>query len=79
MTDYLGWVATAVFAGSYFFRRAEVLRRMQMTGAAMWVAYGVLIGAGPVVAANLLVLAAAAWTMRSAGRAEAGGRPSAVE
>jgi hypothetical protein len=28
----------------------------------MWVAYGVIIGASPVVVANLLVFSAAAWT-----------------
>ena len=63
MTEYLGWFATAIFVGSYFFRRPETLRRVQMTGAAMWVAYGALIGAAPVVAANVLVLGAAAWTL----------------
>ena len=41
-----------------------MLKRVQMLGALMWVAYGVLIGASPVVAANLLVFAAAAWTTR---------------
>jgi hypothetical protein len=60
--DYLGWMATAVFVGSYFFKRPGTLRRVQMAGAAMWVAYGFLIGAAPVMAANLLVLGAAAWT-----------------
>jgi hypothetical protein len=67
VTDYLGWLATAVFAGSYFSRRPDTLRHVQMAGAAMWIAYGFLIGAAPVVAANLLVLGAAAWTL--AGRA----------
>ena len=62
MTDYLGWLATAVFVGSYFFRRPQTLRRVQMAGAAMWIAYGLFIGAFPVVAANLLVLGAAGWT-----------------
>jgi hypothetical protein len=62
--EYLGWAATAVFVGSYFCPRQEVLRRVQMAGALMWVAYGALIGAMPVVAANLLVLAAAGWTTR---------------
>ena len=64
MTSYLGWVATAVFVGSYFCARPEQLRRVQMAGALMWVLYGVLIGAAPVVAANVLVLGAAAWTGR---------------
>jgi hypothetical protein len=63
MTEYLGWVATAVFVASYFFKRPETLRHVQMTGALIWVGYGVLIAAPPVVAANLLVLAAAAWTL----------------
>lgn len=61
MIEYMGWAATAVFVSSYFFERAEVLRAVQMAGAVMWVVYGVLIGALPVVAANVLVLAAAAW------------------
>ncbi|MEO8075126.1 MAG: lactate dehydrogenase [Acidobacteriota bacterium] len=62
MVQYLGWAATAVFVGSYFCRRADVLRAVQMAGALMWVAYGLLIGASPVVVANLLVVGAAAWT-----------------
>ncbi len=41
-----------------------MLKRVQMLGALMWVAYGFLIGASPVVAANLLVFGAAAWTMQ---------------
>jgi inner membrane protein len=60
--DYLGWAATVVFVTSYFCKRAEVLRRVQMIGAAIWMIYGVLIQASPVVVANLLVLLAAAWT-----------------
>jgi hypothetical protein len=62
VVEYLGWAATAVFVGSYFCRRVEVLRGVQMAGALMWVAYGLLIGASPVVVANLLVVGAAAWT-----------------
>jgi hypothetical protein len=62
MTDYLGWAATAVFVVSYFFTRAQVIKRVQMLGALLWAAYGILIGASPVIVANLLVFAAAAWT-----------------
>lgn len=68
MTEYLGWTATAVFVSSYFFQRPAVLRLMQMSGALLWVLYGVLIGALPVVAANLLVCAAACWTVLRSGR-----------
>ena len=63
VADALGWVATAVFVGSYFFRRPAALRGIQMLGAALWIVYGLLIAAKPVIAANVLVLAAAAWTL----------------
>ena len=62
LTDYLGWAATAVFVGSYFFTRAEAIKRVQMIGALMWATYGILIGASPVIVANVLVFGAAAWT-----------------
>jgi hypothetical protein len=61
--EYLGWCATAVFVGSYFCRRPSLLRGVQMCGAALWVLYGLLISASPVVVANVLVFSAAAWTM----------------
>lgn len=60
--DALGWVATAVFVGSYFCSRPGTLRRVQMGGAALWIIYGVVIHALPVVVANVLVLGAAAFT-----------------
>ena len=63
--DYLGWSATFVFVASYFCGGASALRRTQMAGAAMWVVYGTLLKAYPVVVANLLVVAAAAWSGRS--------------
>jgi hypothetical protein len=62
MTQTLGWVATAIFVGSYFLRPAA-LRAVQMVGAVLWIVYGILIGAMPVIAANALVLSAAAWTL----------------
>jgi uncharacterized protein with PQ loop repeat len=34
-----------------------------MFGALLWVGYGVLIGATPVIVANVLVFSAAAWTV----------------
>jgi len=63
MTQALGWVATTLFVGSYFFKRAALLRALQMAGAALWIVYGAMIGAIPVVVANGLVFAAAAWTL----------------
>jgi hypothetical protein len=68
VTQILGWVATAVFVGSYFFTRATALRAVQMVGATLWIIYGFLIEATPVIAANALVFAAAAWTSFAAAR-----------
>jgi uncharacterized protein with PQ loop repeat len=34
-----------------------------MVAAVLWIVYGVLIDATPVIAANALVFAAAAWTL----------------
>lgn len=62
MLAYLGWIATAVFVSSYFCARAATMRRVQVLGAALWIAYGAAIAAWPVVTANSLVLLAAAWT-----------------
>ncbi len=65
--EVLGWAATGVFVASYF-TRASVLTRVQMVGALLWIAYGVLQHALPVVVANLLVFAAAGWTARRSRR-----------
>jgi hypothetical protein len=64
MVDYLGWTATAVFVSSYFYNGATGLRRTQMAGSVLWMMYGLVMHAAPVVVANLLVFSAAAWTGR---------------
>jgi hypothetical protein len=61
--EYLGWLATAVFVASYLCTGSAALKRVQMLGALLWVVYGLLIGATPVVAANLLVFSVAGWTL----------------
>jgi hypothetical protein len=71
VTDCLGWAATGVFVASYACRRPETLRRFQMAGATMWIVYGVLMQAAPVVVANVLVLGAAAWASRRGLRVQA--------
>jgi len=75
-TQSLGWIATGVFVGSYFFRRPTALRVLQMCGAALWVVYGYLIHAMPVIAANTLILVAAGWTSVSGGMSTARNRLS---
>ena len=57
--DYLGWTATAVFSCSYFLRRSQALRWTQAGAALLWVGYGVLLHATPVVVANVVVAVAA--------------------
>jgi hypothetical protein len=59
MLDAIGWVATAIFSTSYFFRGQTALRWVQAVAACLWVAYGLAIGAAPVVVANVIVAAAA--------------------
>ncbi len=63
LVDGVGWAATSIFVGSYFFTRAEAIRRTQMAGALMWLFYGVLIRSTPVIVANVLVFGAAAWSL----------------
>jgi hypothetical protein len=74
MSDWLGWVATGVFTSSYLFKRADSLRLVQMIAALMWIGYGVIVHANPVIVANLLVLGAAAaatWSARSSRQRDA--------
>jgi len=59
---WIGWVATAVFAGSYLCKDPAALRRIQAAAAVLWVVYGGLIGALPVVVANLIVAGVAVWS-----------------
>ncbi len=65
VVEALGWAATATFAGSYLAKRPEMLVRVQIAGALMWAVYGVLVRSAPVIAANVLVVAAAAWKART--------------
>jgi len=62
MADWVGWLATAIFLTSYFFKRPVTLRRIQGVGALAWLVYGVLIHAPPVIVANALVAGTAIWS-----------------
>jgi Bacterial inner membrane protein len=59
MIESVGWIATAVFAVSYFCRRPAAMRRVQALAAALWIVYGIAIKAPPVIVANLVVAAVA--------------------
>lgn len=62
MLNSLGWLATAMFVGSYFCKRPAVLRTLQALAALVWIAYGVLIGAAPVIVANIAVAGVAGYS-----------------
>ncbi len=64
----IGWIATAVFSTSYFFKGATTLRWIQAGAGLLWVIYGVLIHAMPVVVANVIVAAAAVYSSVAASR-----------
>jgi hypothetical protein len=60
--DWLGWIATAVFLASYACKDQSRLRRTQAAAALVWVVYGMLLQAVPLVVANLLVAAVAVYS-----------------
>lgn len=62
MFDWIGWVASAIFASSYFCKQAATLRRVQGLAALLWLTYGVLIHALPIVVANGVVAAVALYS-----------------
>lgn len=60
--DWIGWVATVVFATSYLFREPAKLRWIQAIAALLWLAYGLAIHALPVIVANAIVASAATYS-----------------
>jgi hypothetical protein len=60
--DWIGWVATAAFASSYLCKSPKSLRGVQAGAATLWVIYGVIIHAFPVVVANVVVAAMATFS-----------------
>jgi hypothetical protein len=62
--DALGWIATAVFLASYGCKNQGALRLTQAAAALLWVAYGMLLHAMPIIGANLLVAGVAAYSSR---------------
>jgi uncharacterized protein with PQ loop repeat len=68
LISWIGWVATAVFAVSYFCKTPKSLRLVQALAALMWVTYGLLIHALPVVVANVIVALAAVYSSIAAPR-----------
>jgi hypothetical protein len=69
MLNWIGWIATATFAVSYLCKTPTALRRVQAVAALLWIGYGLLLHALPVVVANLVVAVAALYSsFRPAGK-----------
>ena len=62
MLDWIGWAATVVFASSYLFNDPKKLRWIQAGAALLWITYGAMIHATPVIVANVIVAAAAVYS-----------------
>ncbi len=60
--SWIGWVATAAFGVSYFAKTPKMLRVVQACAALLWIAYGFIIHAMPVVVANAIVAGAAVYS-----------------
>ena len=60
--DWIGWLATAIFLVSYSCKDQGKLRRIQAVAAVLWVVYGVILHAVPIVVANLLVAGVALYS-----------------
>jgi len=71
MHNAIGWLATLIFSCSYLFRSSVALRWVQAAAALVWILYGVMMHAAPVIAANLIVaVAASASLLRERGTAK---------
>lgn len=68
IVDTIGWVETAVFVSSLLPASGHAAG-VQRLGATMWIVYGVLLAAPPVIAANALLIGVAAWTVFGRGAA----------
>jgi hypothetical protein len=80
LSEWVGWLATGVFVGSYFVRPSRLLA-VQAAGALTWLAYGLMTAQPPVIVSNVVVAGAAGyrllWGRRDAGGGDdAGGRRS---
>ena len=53
--EVIGWVATAMFGFSYLCKSDIALRYVQAFAACLWITYGIMLGALPVVVANAIV------------------------
>jgi hypothetical protein len=60
--DSIGWVATALFATSYFCKTSIGMRRLQALASVLWLGYGVWMNALPIIVANAIVATLALYS-----------------
>jgi hypothetical protein len=73
--SWIGWIATAAFGVSYFAKTPKALRLVQACAALLWIAYGFIIHAMPVVVANAIVAGAAVYSSLAPTKAAAAQNP----
>jgi uncharacterized protein with PQ loop repeat len=62
VSDLVGWLATTIFAISYFVRNPVTMRWVQAAAALCWMTYGILLHAVPVIVANIIVAGLAVYS-----------------
>jgi hypothetical protein len=62
MNGWIGWAATAVFAASYFVRNPSRMRLVQACASILWILYGVVLQATPIIVANIIVAGLAVFS-----------------
>lgn len=62
MLNSIGWVATGIFAVSYFVKRSDRMRLVQAVAALCWIVDGVLLHATPIIVANVIVASLAGYS-----------------
>lgn len=67
-SDWIGWLATAVFMTSYLAKSPVMLRRIQALASCLWLTYGVIIHSTPMIVANLLVVVVALYSSFNAAK-----------
>lgn len=71
MFEFVGWIATGVFAGSYLCREPQTLRKVQALAAVLWIGYGVVIHSFPIIISNVIVATLASLSALRHGRPDA--------
>lgn len=56
MIEILGWIATAAVIGSFFFKDMFKLRIVNLSGALLWLTYGILKMDYPLIGVNSAVV-----------------------